>query len=63
MMQPAKDRNCGDAADRLGVSQVCVLLQSQVSPDFVVIRSLALEGPAQVCLAEHDQVVQAFATN
>src|SRR5882672_1821166 len=34
-----------------------------MGPDFVVVRRVSLEDVAQVRLAEHDQVVERFATD
>ena len=37
-------------------------LSNEMSPDLVVIRSISLQDTAQVSIAEHDEVVERFAT-
>ena len=40
-----------------------VFAQSEMSPTSVVVRDVGEDESAQVCLAEHDDVVKALASN
>ena len=62
-MQSAKDRNSRDGADRRRRAEILpILVQGEMRPDLVVVRSVSLEDMAQLNFAEHDKVVKGFAT-
>ena len=64
MMQPAEDWNCCDAADLLRppkIRSISCPVRDASGP--VVIRSVSLQDTAQVRFAEHDEVVERFATD
>jgi hypothetical protein len=59
MMEPSEDRNRHDTADLLRPAEIrSILVQRDMRPDFVVIRSLCLQDIAQVGFAKHDEVVE-----
>ena len=63
MMQPAKDWNCGNGAERHSTAEIRrILVQRKICPNLVVVRSVSLQDTAQVRFAEHDDVVERFAT-
>jgi hypothetical protein len=58
------NRDDSSGACRLDRSAVRrVLAQSEMSPTSVVVRDVGEDQSAQVCLAEHDDVVEALASN
>jgi hypothetical protein len=62
-MQSAKDRNSRDGAVGEGRRKSgAFLVQGEMRPDLVVVRSVSLEDMAQVSFAEYDAVVKGFAT-
>ena len=62
VMEPSEDWDRCDAAVLLPPPELCgILLQRQMGPNRVVIPSVGLENTVQVRLAEHDQVIEAFA--
>ena len=64
MMQAAENWDRYNAADRLGASKVGrVLAQRQMGSDLVVVNRVCCEDLTQMCLAEHNYVVEAFATD
>jgi hypothetical protein len=61
-MEPPEDRNRCDAAALLSPPELwSILAQRRMGPERVVVQSVGLENAAQVRLAEHDQVIEAFA--
>lgn len=40
-----------------------VLVQGEMGPDQVIVRSIVFQNSAQVCLSEHDYMIEAVATN
>ena len=59
MMEPAEDRYRRDTADLLRPAKIRrISVQGEMRPDFIVIRSVSLQGMAQVRSAEHDDVVE-----
>ncbi len=62
MMEPAEDWNRFDAANVLDPAIRSIFLQREMGPDLIVVRSVSLQDNAQVRFAEHDEVVERFAT-
>ena len=61
MVQPAEDRPSNELAEPLDWPTAWrILVQGQVRPQFVVIRGVARKDPAQMGLAEDDDVIEAF---
>ncbi|HEY6418047.1 MAG TPA: hypothetical protein VIX59_03505 [Candidatus Binataceae bacterium] len=64
MMQPAKDWNRCDAADLLRPPKIrSISIQGEMGPHLIVIHSVGLQDTAQVRFAEHDEVIERFATD
>ena len=40
-----------------------VLVQGKMSPNLVVVRSIGFKDSAQLCLADHDYMIQAVAAD
>jgi len=63
MMQPAKHWYRCDAADLLGPAKIrSIFIQREMGPDLIVVRNVSLQNVARVRFAEHDEVVERFAT-
>ena len=63
MMEPAEDRYRCDAPDLLYPAKIrSIFVQREMRPDFVVIGCVSFQNTAQVSFAEHDEVVEGFAT-
>ena len=63
MMEPAEDWYRCDGADPLAPPIIwSIFIQREMRPDIIVVRSVSLQNPAQVGFAEHDKVIERFAT-
>ena len=63
MMKSAENRLRGDVTDPSNrTAKRCVLGQSEMRPDMVVVGSISLKDPAQMVLAQDYDVVQAVPT-
>ena len=61
MMQPAEDRLSNELAEPLDRPMARrILVQGQMRSQFVVIAGIGRKDPAQVGLAEDDDVIEAF---
>ena len=61
MVQPAEDRLSNDLAEPLDRPTARrILLQGQMRSQFVIIAGIARKDPAQVGLAEDDDVIEAL---
>jgi hypothetical protein len=64
LMKPAEDGPSGELAVPLDRSMARrILTQGQMSPEFIVIVGVGLKDPAQMGLAEDDDVIEAFAAD
>lgn len=64
MIEPAKDRYRRDTADLLRLAKIrTIFVQEEMGPHLIVVRSGCLQDMAQVRFAEHDEMVERFATN
>ena len=64
MMKSAEDRLSSELAEALDRSMARrVLIQGQMRSELVVIAGVGREDPAQVGLAEDDDVIEAFPTD
>jgi hypothetical protein len=64
MMKSAEDRSSSEFAEPLnGTKKRYVLGECKMRPDIVVIVAVSPEDPAQMGLAEDDDVIEAFATD
>ena len=64
MMQSTEDRPCNDLAVSLhGPMARRSLEQGQMRPGFIVIAGVGSEDPAQMGLAEDDDMIEAFAAD
>ncbi len=63
MMEPAEYWYRCDVPDLLRPAKIrSVFVQGEMRPDLVVIRSVCLQNSAQMRFAEHDEMVERFAT-
>ena len=61
MMKSAENRPCGDLAAPLDRPMAWrILLQGQMCSEFVVIAGVCTKDATQMCLAEDDDVIEAF---
>ena len=61
MVKPAQDGLSSELAERLDLSTARrILPQGQMRPEFVVVAGVAGKDPAQMSLAEDDDVIKAF---
>ena len=61
VVKAAEDRLRCDGADALNrAMKRGVLVQRSISPQLIIIGGLCAEDPVQVCISEHDHVVQAL---
>jgi len=64
MMKPAEDGPSGELAVPLERSMARrILTQGQMGPEFIVIVGVGHKDPAQMGLAEDDDVIEAFAAD
>jgi hypothetical protein len=65
-MEAANFGNCDDTSDTCRLRQPAVrrvFAQSEMRPTSVVVRHVCREQTAQMTLAEHDDMVEALASN
>jgi hypothetical protein len=61
VVKPAEDRPGNDFAEPLDRTRMWrILCQSEMCSDLVVVAGIGLQDPAQVGLAEDDDVIEAF---
>src|SRR5579859_1018176 len=64
VMQTAQDRDRDDATDGLNpAADRCVLAQREMRANSIIIGGVSGQESAQMCLAEYDDVVEAFASD
>ncbi len=64
MMKSAEDRPRSDLAAPLnGTTERRVLGEREVCPGVIIIGGICSEDPAQMALAEDDDVIEAFSTD
>ena len=63
-MQAAQDRDRGDATDGLNrAADRCVFAQREMRANSIIIGGVSGQDSAQMCLAEYDDVVEAFTSD
>ena len=61
MMKSAEDRSRGDLAELLNrTTERCILGESEMRPNIIVIDGIGCKDPAQMSLAEDDDVIEAI---
>ncbi len=61
VMQAAQDRDRSNATDGLNrPAHGRILVQRQMRENVIVVRGIGSQDPLQVCLAEHNDVVEAL---
>ncbi len=64
MVKAAEDRSCSNLAKPLNrTTERRVLAEGEVGPDVIIIGGIRREDPAQMGLAEDDDVIEAFPTD
>ena len=64
MMKAAEDRLSGELAEPSDRPMArCILVERQMRSEIIVIKGIGSKNPAQMCLAENDDVIEAFAAD